>query len=97
MSTNKKAVLSSDGITVENTIGADADFPIGTVCPTEVGIGWTYESNIWWCEKPYPSWVKQTGGAAGSIGVWEAPVDRPEGDQWAWDEDTLSWIDVSPS
>lgn len=42
---------------------------------------------------PYPSWVLSTSFK------WQAPTPYPtDGKQYAWDEDTLSWVElVAPS
>lgn len=41
--------------------------------------------------QPYPSWVLNPDTA-----LWDAPVPMPtDGGPWAWDEDTLSWVEVT--
>ena len=35
---------------------------------------------------PFPSWILDSNND------WQAPISRPDGD-YAWDEDTLSWVD----
>jgi hypothetical protein len=42
--------------------------------------------------QPFNSWTFNE-----TICQWEAPVARPEGNYWGWDEDTLSWKDFSPT
>lgn len=56
---------------------------------TYAGIGYTYnpEEDIFITPQPYPSWIRE-----GSF--WNPPVPRPEGLNWRWDEDTLSWIEI---
>lgn len=91
----RKAFLSSDGITVENVILAKPDYEGGVVCPEEVSVGWTYETNKWWEPQPYSGWVKSSGGEDGSVGVWEAPTPKPETGDWEWDNETEAWVEVS--
>jgi hypothetical protein len=56
---------------------------------TYAGIGFTYNSDedIFIEPQPYPSWTR-----SGSF--WNPPTSRPNGLAWAWDEDTLSWIEI---
>lgn len=56
---------------------------------TYAGIGYSYntDEDIFITPQPYPSWTR-TGS------FWNPPVPRPDGDNWAWDEDTLSWIEI---
>jgi hypothetical protein len=56
---------------------------------TYAGIGYSYnaDEDIFIAPQPYPSWIRQ-----GSF--WQAPSTRPEGLNWAWDENTLSWIEI---
>jgi hypothetical protein len=56
------------------------------------GIGMLYDPGLdaFYPAKPYPSWVLDTESC-----LWEPPVPMPtEGlpADWAWDEDTLSWV-----
>jgi hypothetical protein len=55
---------------------------------TYAGIGYTYnpDEDIFVTPQPYPSWIRE-----GSF--WNAPTPKPEGD-YAWDEHTLSWIEI---
>ena len=42
-------------------------------------------------EQPYPSWVWNTETL-----IWEAPVPYPDdGNDYTWDEDTQSWVEVT--
>jgi hypothetical protein len=56
---------------------------------TYAGIGFTYnpDEDIFIEPQPYSSWTR-----SGSF--WSAPTPRPDGLAWAWDEDTLSWIEI---
>ena len=52
------------------------------------GLSMTYdtENDIFIRPKPFPSWVlnKQTAS-------WNAPVSKPDGKSYTWNEETLSW------
>jgi len=57
---------------------------------TYAGIGYSYneEEDIFITPQPYPSWIR-----SGSF--WQAPEPMPEdGKLYAWDEETLSWIEI---
>lgn len=51
-----------------------------------IGYNWDETNNIFYPQKPYPSWTLNL-----TIGDWDAPVARPEGPHY-WDEDSGSWI-----
>ena len=56
------------------------------------GIGFTYdaERDAFIPPSPFPSWLLNEDTC-----LWDAPVPRPDdGKSYAWDEDTLSWIEV---
>jgi len=40
--------------------------------------------------QPYPSWELNTDD-----GQWYAPVPYPDEGYWYWDEDSLSWVEVT--
>lgn len=57
---------------------------------TYAGIGYSYseEEDIFIEPQPYPSWTR-----SGSF--WQAPEPKPEdGELYAWDEESLSWIEI---
>jgi hypothetical protein len=58
---------------------------------TYAGIGYTYnpDEDIFVTPQPYPSWIRE-----GSF--WNPPTPRPEGMNWYWDEETLTWIESTP-
>ena len=60
------------------------------------GIGYVYDSELdaFYAPSPFPSWVLNT-----TTYTWEAPVEMPveEGKAFAWDEATVSWIEVTPT
>ena len=56
------------------------------------GIGYTYDAvrDAFIAPSPFPSWLLNEDTC-----LWHAPVMRPnDGKSYAWDEDTLSWIEV---
>jgi hypothetical protein len=55
------------------------------------GVGDTYDSekDVFYAEKPYPSWVLNE-----ETYIWEAPVAKPNDDkQYLWDEEGLQWFE----
>ena len=63
------------------------------------GIGYTFSDAPEWAAQggafippqPFPSWVLSPDTA-----LWDAPVPMPtEGGPWTWDEETLSWVEVT--
>lgn len=56
------------------------------------GIGYTYMEDLdaFVPPKPFPSWSLDTETAS-----WEAPVPKPEGHAWSWDEDGQQWLPIS--
>lgn len=59
------------------------------------GIGYTYDSarDAFIPPKPYNSWVLNEETC-----LWNAPTPMPveEGKMYRWDEDTTSWIEITP-
>jgi hypothetical protein len=56
------------------------------------GIGYTYDAvrDAFIAPSPFPSWLLNEDTC-----LWGAPVAHPDdGKSYAWDEDTLSWIEV---
>ena len=56
------------------------------------GIGFTYDpvADHFYSAPTYPSWVFNN-----ELAIWEAPMPRPVGDMWRWDEETLTWIEAA--
>lgn len=57
------------------------------------GIGFTYDStkDAFIPPQPFPSWTLNDDSC-----LWEAPVAHPnDGKLYRWDEDTISWIEVT--
>jgi len=58
------------------------------------GIGYTYDStrDAFIPPKPFNSWLLNEDSC-----LWEAPVAMPsDGKIYTWDENTLSWIEITP-
>ena len=56
------------------------------------GIGMTYDAarDAFYAPQPYPSWVLDEDSC-----LWEAPTAMPtDGQPYAWDEATTSWVVV---
>ena len=55
------------------------------------GIGYTYDAvnDVFIAPQPYPSWSLDENFD------WQSPTPRPEGEDWYWDEDSLSWLEQS--
>ena len=83
-----------DGLDAETYYGKSTSYIVkrtsynGNIRKQFAGIGFTYDSanDVFISPQPYPSWSLNKNFD------WQAPVDRPEGLFWTWDEDTLSWI-----
>ena len=54
-----------------------------------VDLGYHYFGGYFYSSQPYPSWTRNQGN-------WEAPTPLPveEGKRFAWDENTLAWVEV---
>jgi len=64
----------------------------GRIRKNPAGIGYIYDAvrDAFIAPKPFASWVLDEETCR-----WEAPVPMPsDGEPWAWDEDTESWIAV---
>lgn len=53
------------------------------------GFGFVYdkENDVFYPPQPYPSWTLDH-----TTWCWSAPVPRPAGDFWDWDENQQQWI-----
>ena len=53
-------------------------------------VGYIYDPvrDAFYAPQPYPSWTLDEDTC-----YWEAPIERPEGMEWHWNETTLEWID----
>jgi hypothetical protein len=54
------------------------------------GIGFSYNpvADVFIALQPYPSWSLDANHD------WQAPTPRPEGLDWYWNEETLSWDEI---
>ena len=54
------------------------------------GVGYTYDPvrNAFYSPQPFESWTLNEESC-----LWECPVERPEGEDWWWKEDTTEWVD----
>ena len=63
-----------------------------TIRKNYAGIGYTYDpvANHFFAPQPYPSWTLDADAK------WQAPTAMPveEGKFFAWDEPTLSWVEI---
>ena len=55
------------------------------------GIGYFYDAvnDVFVAPQPYPSWSLDNNFD------WRPPTPRPEGLNWYWDEDNLSWTELN--
>ena len=54
------------------------------------GVGMTYDPvrDAFYGPQPFESWTLNEESC-----LWECPVERPEGEDWWWKEDTTEWVD----
>ncbi len=54
------------------------------------GVGYTYDPvrDAFYGPQPFESWTLNEESC-----IWECPVERPEGEDWWWKEDTGEWVD----
>ena len=55
------------------------------------GIGYTYDAvnDVFIAPQPYPSWTLDNDFN------WQAPIPRPEGMGWYWNEAKQVWVDAN--
>jgi hypothetical protein len=60
----------------------------GNIRKQYAGIGFSYnfEADVFISWQPYPSWHLDDNYD------WQAPVPKPPGDYWLWDEELLEWV-----
>ena len=69
-------------------LGCQVAIDVTTATPRP-GPQWTLTDNTWRPPQPFASWLWQDD-------AWFAPTPMPsEGGPWTWDEDTLSWVEVT--
>lgn len=56
------------------------------------GVGFHYDAvaDVFIAPQPFPSWTLDANHD------WQPPTPMPAEGDWAWDEDTLSWVEVAP-
>ena len=65
----------------------------GRIRKNFAGIGYTYDParDAFIPPQPYPSWT-----LAEETCLWQPPVPMPQDGLYEWDEDTLSWLPITP-
>ena len=60
----------------------------GNIRKRYAGIGFNYDAinDVFITPQPYPSWSLDENFD------WQPPTPRPEGFNWYWNEETLSWL-----
>ena len=63
----------------------------GNIRKQYAGIGYTFDAvnDVFVAPQPFPSWSLDANHD------WQPPTPRPEGLNWYWDEDNLSWAEVN--
>lgn len=63
----------------------------GNIRKQFAGIGYTYDfiNDVFIAPQPYPSWSLDDNFD------WQAPTPRPEGINWYWNEQSLSWTEIN--
>lgn len=56
------------------------------------GPGFTYDeqADVFISPQPFASWILDENYD------WQPPIPMPEGGLWSWEEESLSWIDITP-
>lgn len=50
-------------------------------------IGGDFFDGLFYPPKPFDSWIRFEGN-------WIAPIPKPEGFGWAWNEESLNWVNA---
>ena len=63
----------------------------GNIRKQYAGLGFTYdaENDVFILPQPYPSWTLDNDFN------WQAPIPRPEGMGWYWNEAKQVWVDAN--
>jgi hypothetical protein len=63
----------------------------GSIRRRYAGIGYRYdaERDAFISPQPFPSWTLD------AVGDWRAPTPMPSEGVWKWDEETLSWVELT--
>ena len=61
----------------------------GNIRKQYAGVGYSYDevADVFIAPQPYPSW------SLDNHFDWQPPTPKPQGVQWVWHEETLSWVD----
>jgi len=95
---NDIAITEQAGVDFLNTLHGSRDAWVqtsynGNFRKNFAGVGHTYDKirDAFIAPKPYPSWVLVEDTCQ-----WEAPTAMPDdGQAYAWDEDTTSWVVIA--
>jgi hypothetical protein len=86
------AVLSDDykvlNIIVCNDDEPETEFLLEYTEENPARIDHYYIDGYYYPESPFPSWIR-------SQGDWISPVPKPVEGNWRWNEETISWDEVS--
>jgi hypothetical protein len=65
----------------------------GNIRKQYAGIGFSYnaDNDVFIAPQPFPSWSLD-----GNFN-WQPPTPAPQGMDWYWDEDSLSWLELEQS
>jgi len=63
----------------------------GNIRKQYAGIGYTYDAvnDVFIAPQPYPSWSLDENFD------WQPPTSRPQEGFWNWNEETLSWLEIT--
>lgn len=82
------ALLNQNNIVINISV-ADSDWDstgwIEYTNDNPAFIGGDYVDGFFYDLQPFASWTRNNG-------IWNPPTPKPEGN-YAWDEDTLSWVE----
>jgi hypothetical protein len=84
------ALLDENNIVINISVADDSWDSTGWIEYTNktASIGWTYnlDEDIFIAPQPFESWTRE-----GSY--WYAPIPKPDGINWIWDEELGNWIE----
>ena len=84
-------VIIAESLEIANDITGKDCIEIVNQINVEPGGIYDSDKNIFIKKQPFPSWQLN------SKNEWEAPISPgvDESKVWAWDEDSLSWLDIT--
>ena len=75
-----------------NTLGNEHKLGGTPLHKNYAGVGFTWDGTGFAAPQPFPSWTLDQ-----DTYLWKPPVDMPtDGKIYRWDEDTTSWLDITP-